>query len=295
MLSSMTAYGRACLVTAFGRLVVEVQSVNRRFLEVSVVLPPELAHFEMEIRRWIGNAVGRGQVMVRVQAFFEASAPLRAVPNLHLARQLCTVWQELGQAVGVTVEDADLIQILAKNEDITRYECDVTGDHIYLVALQDAVTQALESFLAMRRQEGEALQRDISARSAALRASIEVISGRSGEATEKYRQRLMTRLQELLPDAIENEERLLREVCVFADRVDISEELTRFRSHLEQFDATMQSDKPSVGKTLDFILQELHREINTVGSKSADYAASQVVVEIKAELERIREQLQNVE
>ncbi len=295
MLRSMTAYGRACLVTTFGRLVAEIQSVNRRFLEISVSLPKELQHLEMDIRRWIGEAVGRGQVTVRIEAFFESDAPLQATANLPLAKQLGHVWKDLGLAVGVEIGGSDLIKLLAQNQDIIKYQIDLSDHDVYLAALKQAIEQALSTFLAMREQEGATLQADIIARVAYLKESVDRISGRIGQATEKYRQKLIARIEELVPRNPETEERILREVCVYADRVDIAEEVTRLRSHLQQFEEAACCDKPCVGKTLDFILQELQREINTLGSKAADQEITQVVVGCKAELERIREQLQNVE
>lgn len=295
MLNSMTAYGRASLATAFGRLVVEIQSVNRRFLEIALALPKELSHLEMDIRGWITEAIGRGQVTVRIQATFDTDAPFKASPNLPLAKQLRKAWDEIGSAISAEVKDSDLLQILANEEQLIRYELDLGSTGVYRSALQEGVNAALAAFIAMRRREGNALLTDMAARIQLLRSSLERIESRSGNATEKYRQRLQARIAELVPGGIEHEERILREICLFAERADIAEEITRFKSHLNQFDEVMQSDQPAVGKTLDFIVQEMNREANTVGSKAMDSDIAQDVIGLKSELERIREQLQNVE
>lgn len=291
----MTAFGRATVIASFGRLVAEVQSVNRRFLEMTVQLPKELAHFEMDVRRWISESVGRGQVTIRVEASFEAVAPIRAVPNLPLARQLKQVWQELGTAISLEVDSQSLVTLLSQEDDLIHYETDLTDEAIYRDALHQVVQEALKHFSQMRKQEGQALASDILMRVEIIQKGLERIEQRAGQATEKYRQRLMAKIQEFVPELVDNEERVMREVCIFADRCDYTEELIRFKSHLQQLTSTVDSDKPCMGKTLDFLLQELNRECNTIGSKAMDSEIAQDVVALKAELERIREQLQNVE
>lgn len=291
----MTAFGRASLATSFGRLVVEIQSVNRRFLEMSVSLPKELAHLEMDVRRWIAEAVGRGQVSVRIEAAFDAELPLKAVPNIALARQLKQAWQEIGEALGLTDTSQVITSLIAQETGLVHFEIDKSDDGTYRSALHHAVKDALKAFIAMRQREGEVLRDDILSRIKTIQHKVESIHQRAGLAAEKYRQKIQAKVQELVPGLADNEERVIREVCIFADRCDYTEEVTRFRSHLLQLLETIDSGKPSVGKTLDFLLQELNREINTIGSKAMDTEVSQGVVIVKAELERIREQLQNVE
>lgn len=291
----MTAYGRASSVVSFGHLTVEIQSVNRRHLEMLFFLPKELSHFEVELRRWVGERVGRGQVTVRVEATFDRETALVAKANLSLAKGIKEAWEEIARTIDIALPPASLYEALMAQPNLIHFETDCGSDENHLLALRDVMSKAMEAFLSLRRQEGAALMADLLMRLELLREGIDRIAQRAGKGTERYRQRLMAKMQELLPGIVESDERLLKEICLYAERVDIVEEITRFRSHLQQFEETMRSGKTSVGKTLDFLLQELLREVNTIGSKAMDSEMSADVVGIKAELERVREQLQNVE
>jgi uncharacterized protein (TIGR00255 family) len=301
MLKSMTAYGRASLETTLGRFVAEVQSVNRKFLEIAVHMPKELLRYDSEIRKLVSAAVERGQVTLRLNVAFEGVTPLEVSPNLPLARQLKTAWQLIAQELSLNEEVT--LDILSKQEDIILYTDNFYVEEKYSEMIKEVCQKAIEHLVAMKLREGIEIEKDIRARLEKLAASIEAIAELSGGATEKYRQKLMTRLEEVLGSSgslvgiskLDNQDLLMREVALFAEKIDIAEEIVRYRSHLKQFEHLLSSSSKGVGKPLEFLLQELHREINTIGSKSADARISHSVIEMKSLQEQIREQIQNIE
>ncbi len=295
MLRSMTAYGRASLTTSFGRLTVEVQAVNRKHLEITLSLPKELSPFELEVRRWIADRIFRGQVSVRISAVFDKETPLHVVANIPLARKLKEAWDQIAVAVGVDGQSAFHLEMLARETELLRYEADSKGEEAYRIPLRNAFDAALDQFMQMRIYEGEALHKDIAQRLGSLKQCVDRVVPRATQATEKYREKLIARLEAFLPGSGENEERLLREICLYAERIDVAEEVIRCYSHLEQFHIQLSSGAGNIGKSLEFLLQELLREANTIGSKSTDTMVTYTVVEMKSLLEQIREQLQNVE
>lgn len=295
MLKSMTAFGRASLLSPIGRFVVEMQSVNRKFLEINVLLPKELLRFDNEVKKLIGTKVFRGQVSVKINAYFDQSTPLVVAPNIALARQIKAAWDAIARDLSLPGDQGFTLQMLAAEQGILLYGEDLHDEELYRTALLDVINQALNNFVEMRLQEGSALQQDISSRLANMRLWVNKITERSQGSTDKYRQKLIERLEQVKPGITQDEERILREICLFADKIDIAEEITRFHSHLDQFEKLLQSDTNGVGKTLEFILQEMNREVNTMASKSSDVEVSHLVIDIKSDLERIREQIQNVE
>lgn len=289
----MTGYGRASVTTSLGHFVAEIQSVNRKFLELTFYLPRELSQFETELKKLVSAAVLRGQVTVKIFVTFENETPVVVSPNIPLARQVFQAWKTIAKELHLSAPTT--VDFLTNEKGLLSYAEESKNENQYRQALVEAVNAALKSFLQMRVQEGKALQSDILQRLVVLRASLAKIAQYAPNATEKYRKKLQERLSELLPESLENDERILREVAVYAERIDISEEITRFQSHLNQCDELLKSNKEGVGKTLEFLLQELGREINTIGSKASDVDVSRHVVEVKSELEKIREQIQNVE
>ncbi len=294
MLKSMTAYGRSSLHTPVGHFVIEIQSVNRKFLEVNVLLPRELSQFDIEMKKWLLPHLARGQVTVKVNVAFEGAVPFIVRPNLPLARQLKEAWSEIAKELNLD-KNAFHLSLLERAEGLLSYEENRDEEENYRQILKQALEEALQGFLKMKAQEGVVLQVDIAHRLEKIRQSLLVIQDKVPFATKKYRERLVSRLEELLPGQVENEERILREVALFAEKIDIAEEITRFSCHLSHFEELLQSESLSVGKTLEFVLQELNREINTIGNKSSDLEIARAVIDIKSELERIREQIQNIE
>lgn len=294
MLKSMTAFGRASFQNEMGQFTIEIQSVNRKFLEINVQLPRELSYFDVEIKKWLQSFILRGQVSVKVMASFEGKSPFIVVPNLALAKQIKEAWSTIAKQLELDQGVIDL-KLLSQSEDILLFEENRHEEENYRHVLKQVLDQAVTRFMQMKSLEGAVLQSDILARSEKIRHAIAIIEERTPYATKKYREKLMGRLEELLPEHVENEERILREVALFAEKIDIAEEITRFSCHLIRFEEVVQGADSSVGKTLEFILQELGREVNTIGSKSSDIEIARLVIDIKSELERIREQIQNIE
>lgn len=293
MLKSMTAYGRSNVKMEIGHIVVEIQSVNRKYLEITVQLPKELQHFDIEIKKWVTPYIARGTVNIKISASFESKVPYTVRPNLPLAMQMKRAWDEIARHLQVNGTEFDL-SLLAEEDDILIIDENRDNEEVYREALKKAVESALKGFTHMKTHEGLLLQHDIAGRLVKILQVMKLIEERTPHATQKYREKLIARLEEILPGHIENEERILREVAVFAEKIDITEEITRFYCHITRFEELMESEG-AVGKTLEFILQELSREINTIGNKSSDMDIVRHVIDIKSELERIREQIQNIE
>jgi uncharacterized protein (TIGR00255 family) len=294
MLKSMTAYGRANFHSEIGDFVIEIQSVNRKHLEVNVAVPKELSSFEIDLKKWLSPYVSRGQVNLRVTVSYENASPIIVNPNLPLARQIKHAWDLIGKHLQLEDREFDL-SLLVNVEGILLFEENMQEGERYASALKQALDLAIEKFARMKKQEGAVLQADIVERIHKIQNWIKVVEQKAPYATKKYREKLLARLEEILPGSADNDERILREVAIFAEKIDIAEEITRFQCHIAHFEELIHSDMTSIGKTLEFVLQELNRETNTIGSKSSDLEIARHVIDIKSELERIREQIQNIE
>ena len=234
-----------------------------------------------------GGMVGQGEFRLRRRS--------REARGLLLARQVHEACVQIGKDLGMESVSELSQQMLATTKDILHYDEKWEEEEAYLAAIHEVIHEALANLLQMKQIEGKALAQDMIERLKHMKSSIEEIALASPQAVSKQRQKLKERLEEVVPGSVENEDRLLREICLYAEKVDITEELTRFRSHLNQFEQLLHSSETSIGKTIEFLLQELNREINTIGSKASDITISQKVIEVKSELEKIREQIQNVE
>lgn len=291
----MTAYGRSVLNTSLGRFTVEIQSVNKRFLEVNVHLPREFMRFEKEVRKWIVAKVKRGQINVYISIHLLEGASLFVKPNLAFAKQFKLAWDQIYSALNLSSKDYFDFNLMANEKGLFSFEEDTTRDELYFKDLCKAVDDALVFFSGMKEEEGKALYIEIKRRLGILRSKVSYIEKKAPFATHRYREKLCSHLEEILSGCLENDERILREVALFSERIDITEEITRFHLHLDKFDDLLSAPMMDSGKILEFLLQEMHREVNTIGSKSSDIEVAHYVVEMKAELEKIREQIQNVE
>jgi uncharacterized protein (TIGR00255 family) len=294
MLKSMTAYARSSFKSEIGELVVELQSVNRKFLEIAVSVPKEFSCFEINLKKWLSPFVSRGQVSLKVFVSYENISPIIVNPNLPLARQIKHAWDQIEKELNLPSKEFNLA-LLSDVEGILLFEENLQEEDRYLHVLKEALDLAIEKFVRMKLQEGAFLQVDILERTKKIHTWMKDVEKKAPFATKKYREKLVSRLEGLIPQNVENEERILREVALFAEKVDIAEEITRFFCHLTHFEELINSETSNIGKTLEFVLQELNREVNTVGSKASDLEISRYVIDIKSELERIREQIQNVE
>ncbi len=292
MIKSMTAYGRGQAPAGEGSWIVELRCVNSRFLDPHLRLPSALMGLEDRVKKYLGERLTRGRVNLTLDASGAVKTPPRLVLNRPLVREYRRVLEELKQELG-SQADPGLAPFLSNRDLILVEETTPDLEAIWLT-LAPALAQALDEAEAMRRAEGAALAQDLGERLARVEELFRQAAARSPEIVENYRQRLSERLARLgeLPEV--DPQRLALEVAMIADKCDVTEEAVRAQSHVEQFRAFLGKPEP-VGRKLDFLIQELNREANTMGSKSPDAAASQVIVEIKTELERIREQVQNIE
>lgn len=295
MLKSMTGYGRASLVTNRGRFVAEVHSVNRKHLEVQMALPSDFLAFDNELRQLISKHILRGQVTLRLSGYFEQDAATGMIPNLPRIRQITRAWNTIAKDLNITMSSDSLLNLLMNQDDLLLQESALQDNKECLQEILAVVEKALQECVAARKREGMILQQDLMDRLTKLEGWVQSIQQQAPQVVERYRTKLEARLKEMLPGLPENDPSVLREVCLYADRVDIAEEVTRYHSHLQHLKEILLGTAESNGKKLDFLLQELMREISTMGSKMTDQIVSRVVIDSKTELERIREQIQNIE
>lgn len=291
MIASMTGFGRALIDAPFGKLIVEIQSVNRKHLELFVSMPKDYSRFEHEIRKWISEAITRGQVSVRIYLTPSADQFGHFLPDLSMLKQLKEGWEEIARNLGYEAKAIDLPFLMQNIPPLSKQEIARDED---LESFKMATTEALTALLQMKRKEGQALVHDIQKRLGSMEHSLAEIEKLSPDTVSKMKKKLHDRIVEAAPNLAEADERVMREIAIFAEKVDIAEEITRFRSHLVQFHELLK-EKAAIGRKMDFLVQEMGREINTIGSKSLESKISHLVVEVKSELEKIREQIQNIE
>ena len=292
MIKSMTGYGRAEVSAAPGKFVVEIKSVNKKSLDIYLSLPKELLALEPEIAKLVSGKVSRGRVSVSVIHNSVGKLSDYMVVDEDLAEEYCKLLRKVKKKLGLK-GDIDLGMILSAREIIKFRRPDLDMDES-LKAIKRALRLALNDLIGMREAEGKAIHDDIAARRRRLLGIVGKISRAAPVVVKKYKAALVKRIRSLGKDIRLDEGRLMAEVALFADRSDITEEITRLRSHLGQFEKIMTENKP-VGRTLDFLIQEIYREINTVGSKANSAEISREAVYFKTELEKIREQVQNIE
>jgi uncharacterized protein (TIGR00255 family) len=292
-MKSMTGYGRGEGARQGLKITVELSSVNRKQTEVAVNLPRDLEVLEAQIRDEINRRVSRGRVTVRVAVQNAPGVGAKTRLDLPLAKSYARDLRRLGKDLGL--DDPITLDLLARLPGVIQPEEAVSEAEELWPATSSAVNAALDMMLQMRQREGAFLAKDLKKRMALMRQAVARIQRLVPKVVEHYRAQLLQRIQEAgLPAPALDEERLIKEVFYFADRSDVSEELTRLQSHFQQFDDCLKSAEP-VGRTLDFLSQELNREINTLGAKANNSLISREVVSLKAELEKFREQVQNVE
>lgn len=288
---SMTGYGRESAPLEGLSVAVQVTSVNRRSLDLSIGLPDEWRELEAPLAEQVRAVASRGRVSVVVEvdagvqsagAGWDDEAAAAALDRLQAF------------AARENVDFAPTADLLWQIANAQRTKVRLPAAEVALPAVSEALAGALRAFAAMRAREGEALLIDFLRRVQLLHRQVELISARAPMVPEAYRGQLMRRLREAGLEIDLDDERVLREIALFADRCDVSEELTRLRSHLDQFSHLLKSES-EIGRKAEFILQEIGREVNTVGSKANDLAISRAVIELKNELERVREQMANVE
>jgi uncharacterized protein (TIGR00255 family) len=292
MINSMTGYGKGQVETLEMVVGVEIRSVNHRFCDISIKAPRFLMAQENEIRKKVSSQLQRGKIDIFIQV--EQLGQGGALPTLNrpLAEAYIRVFDELRATSGL-LGDVPLAWLAGQKDVVVVRESSV-DDSVTPDLLFQALDLALTQLQLMRQVEGEAMKRDIAARLTHLRGFVDTVALRAPETVHEWQTKLKDRLARLPEGVAFDPQRVAQEVAIFADRCDICEETARFLSHLDQFEALFTVAEP-VGRKMDFLSQELNREVNTMGSKSNDAELTRTVVAIKAELEKVREQVQNIE
>ncbi len=292
MISSMTGYGKGETSSDGLAVSIELRSVNHRYADISIKSPRFLMPFENELRKLIGQKLKRGKIDLFIQADFSGELGQKPVLNKPLAEAYMQLFSDLSQHCKLSSDIP--INLLASQRDVISVQEQLPDEQEAIRLIREAVEAGLEKIVSMRQAEGEAMQLDMQERLAALKGYLAIVEQRAPVVVCEWQQKLKDRLARLPDDVSFDPQRVAQEIAVFADRCDISEEVTRFRCHIDQFELLFQADEP-VGRKMDFLSQELNREANTMGSKANDAELARTVVEIKAELEKVREQIQNIE
>ena len=292
MVKSMTGYGRKKAENDQREVTVQIKSVNHRYLDLNIKVPRIYSFLEEAVKSAVSSRVSRGKVDVFVSVFTKDGKDVKVTPNLELIREYVEALRQVRDTFGLA-DDISTMGV-AQMPDALSIDKEEPDNEAVQQQVLEVVGQALEEYDAMRRAEGARLCQDIVQRAGRIGQLVDHVEERSPQTVEEYRKRISARMQELLGDTEIAEQRILAEAALFADKVSVTEEIVRLRSHLAQLN-TMLSADTAVGRKLDFLVQEMNREANTIGSKANDYELAQTVVEIKAEIEKIREQIQNIE
>lgn len=293
MIKSMTAYGRGEVQQGDVVFIAEVKSVNNRFRDIILRIPKNYQILEKDLRAIISSRIRRGRVEVYIQMEDSGVAdPYDLELNLPLVNSYFKIFEQLREQFGLDKEIR--IESLCQMRDVILFKPEPADIDKMRPGFQEVLKAALDSLNFMRAKEGEAIEADLSKRLDMLEDYINEVEERAPLLVEEYRDRLKENVASMLNDVAVDETRLAQEVAFFAEKSDITEELVRLRSHLKQFREYLLIDE-ALGRRLDFLLQEMNREVNTIGSKASESRISSIVVEMKAELEKLREQIQNVE
>lgn len=292
MIKSMTGYGRAVQTIGGREITVEIRSVNNRYLDCNVKLPRLYAFAEDSIKSRIKAAISRGKVDVYITVNVMEDTELRISVNRPVLEGYLAAMKSI--AAEYSVRDDISVTALSRLSDVFVVEKQEEDEEKITAELLSVVDEAIEKYTAMRTTEGAALEADLRSRAATILSLVEKVEARSPVTLAEYRARLTEKMRETLQSTTIDDARILQEAAIYADRIAVDEETVRLRSHLSQLDQMLTSGG-AIGRKLDFLLQELNREANTIGSKGNDIEQARTVVEIKAELEKIREQTQNIE
>ena len=292
MLHSMTAFGRGEAMADGYRFTVELRTLNHRFCDIRVKLPRKYSSFEDEIKKRLSAEFSRGRIEMNVFCDEALDKVQHLTIDSELAKTYNKLLHDLQEELGL--EGSLGLEALLNFRDIFSFQEDEKSRKQAWRALEMALDQAVMDCLKMRAEEGAAIESDLTDRLRHFETLTKEVEAREPLVVQGIRDRLQERIQDLLGEVELDETRLAQEVAFFAEKSDITEELVRLQSHLQQFEALLRSSGPR-GRQMEFLLQEMHREINTIGSKANDLEIAQKVIQIKAELERFREQLQNVE
>lgn len=293
-MNSMTGFGRATQIVDGLQCIIEIKSVNSRFLDLNIRSPKQVNSVEHSIRKCIQKTIHRGKVDVFVTLQDVADREKQFIINSSLKHQI----QHLLVSEGFYREpqEVPLSAVMAISNDWVQIQDSEVTEDVLQSLVTDTTTNALNALVSMRQSEGIHIQQDLLHRLSQMTNIIEDINSHKADAVIAYKENLRTKMMDYVEglDITANEDRLLQEVAIIADKTDITEEIVRFRSHVVQLTNTLKMDEP-IGRKLDFIIQEMNREVNTIGSKAMDITLTDYVVQLKCELEKVREQVQNIE
>ena len=293
-MNSMTGFGRATQIVDGLQCIIEIKSVNSRFLDLNIRSPKQVNSVEHSIRKCIQKTIHRGKVDVFVTLQDVADREKQFIINSSLKHQI----QDLLVSEGFYREpqEVPLSAVMAISNDWVQIQDSEVTEDVLQSLVTDTTTNALNALVSMRQSEGIDIQQDLLHRLSQMTNIIEDINSHKADAVIAYKENLRTKMMDYVEglDITANEDRLLQEVAIMADKTDITEEIVRFRSHVVQLTNTLKMDEP-IGRKLDFIIQEMNREVNTIGSKAMDITLTDYVVQLKCELEKVREQVQNIE
>lgn len=292
MIKSMTGYGRAQQTIDGRDITVEIKTVNHRFFELSCRTPRIYGFIEEKLKSFVQNAIGRGKVDVNViiQSVDQNDASIEI--DEKLAEQYIKALRGVGEKF--SLKDDLSLSTISRFSDIFIVRKNPPDEALIWTAVKLVAQVALGNLIEMREREGENLLKNINTHLREIRDGVDIIEKQSPKTVSEYRERIFNKMKEVLDDRQIDEVRLLTEVAIFSEKITVDEETVRMKSHLKQFDAILQSHEP-IGRKLDFLVQELNREINTIGSKANDVEIASIVVDIKSQIEKIREQIQNIE
>lgn len=292
MIRSMTGFGR-CEDTINGRdIIIEIKSVNHRYFEFSSRIAKGYGFLDEKLKSYLQNRIYRGKIDVYVSVETLEDTDSQVLVNHSLAAGYVNALHELAQRY--SLRDDISVSTVSRYSDIFTVHKAPEDEEIIWNAVKEVTNKALDSFICMREAEGARLKTDVLQRAETILVTVGKIEERSPQTIIEYQQKLEQRLSEMLGGSNIDEQRILTEAAIFADKIAVAEETVRLRSHFEQFSNMMNSNE-AVGRKLDFIVQEMNRETNTIGSKCIDSKMAYMVVDIKAEIEKIREQIQNIE
>lgn len=292
MLKSMTGYGRSHQIVDGREILVEIKSVNHRYFEFNARVPRAYGYLEEKLKSFVQPNASRGKIEVNVSIYSvegsDAQIQINRATAAGYVGALRSVRKELG------LEDDLSLSALARFSDIFSVHKEIEDEEVIWNAVRPVAQQALDSFVAMRAAEGERLKADLLGKLDEIGERVTRIEARSPETVVAYREKLTAKLSEILEGKGFDEARVLTEAAVFAEKIAVDEETVRLTSHIDQFRQLLEADQP-VGRKCDFLVQEINREVNTIGSKASDLEVAKIVIDLKSIIEKIREQIQNIE
>lgn len=288
----MTGYGKVSFADEGVLYLLEIHSVNRKNLDMSIFLPREMLPLDIELRKWVGEHVKRGQVTIKLTKDMQADALEGSLPDASLLRAFKKSWENLANELGYDRKELSLTFLMSQLEHLPkshRHNLEAFSEK-----LKQAFQEAVTSFINMKHIEGLALAQEISKSLSKIKEEVSSIGDYATEISEEYRKKLESKLREFDLAHDDLKEKIAREVVLYADKGDITEEIGRLSAHIKSFEDKMMLED-SIGKTLDFIILEMNREANTMAAKSQNLKVTSIALSIKSEIEKIREQIQNIE